>query len=164
MPRTPDWQREALEAIRRELWSLRGPNRVVKVLPSTGDVASSLGGYITVGRFLLGKTPRQIERDLGLRSGSLRDGARIYKFSRLPGVSEYEYDLTADHPGGLVYSPTKQSLQSAKMQAFSQNQKLKTSRTESIKRRRSDSNRCIKVLQTSPLPLGYGAIHIRPLL
>src|SRR5262249_13572433 len=26
------------------------------------------------------------------------------------------------------------------------------------KRRRSDSNRCIKVLQTSPLPLGYGAI------
>src|SRR5262245_3803731 len=28
-------------------------------------------------------------------------------------------------------------------------------------RRRSDSNRCIKVLQTSPLPLGYGAIHIR---
>ena len=26
-----------------------------------------------------------------------------------------------------------------------------------MKRRRSDSNRCIKVLQTSPLPLGYGA-------
>src|SRR5439155_198604 len=26
-------------------------------------------------------------------------------------------------------------------------------------RRRSDSNRCIKVLQTSPLPLGYGAIR-----
>ena len=25
------------------------------------------------------------------------------------------------------------------------------------KRRRPDSNRCIKVLQTSPLPLGYGA-------
>src|SRR5262245_38947885 len=30
---------------------------------------------------------------------------------------------------------------------------------ESTKRRRSDSNRCIKVLQTSPLPLGYGARH-----
>jgi hypothetical protein len=27
-------------------------------------------------------------------------------------------------------------------------------------RRRTDSNRCIKVLQTSPLPLGYGAKHI----
>src|SRR5215831_15943877 len=26
------------------------------------------------------------------------------------------------------------------------------------KRRRTDSNRCIKVLQTSPLPLGYGAL------
>ncbi len=30
-----------------------------------------------------------------------------------------------------------------------------------MKRRRSDSNRCIKVLQTSPLPLGYGARHRR---
>src|SRR5213083_35710 len=28
-----------------------------------------------------------------------------------------------------------------------------------VERRRSDSNRCIKVLQTSPLPLGYGAIR-----
>src|SRR5262249_12287978 len=36
--------------------------------------------------------------------------------------------------------------------------KPKVSLTESTKRRRSDSNRCIKVLQTSPLPLGYGAI------
>ena len=27
-------------------------------------------------------------------------------------------------------------------------------------RRRPDSNRCIKVLQTSPLPLGYGAVSI----
>ncbi len=27
-------------------------------------------------------------------------------------------------------------------------------------RRRADSNRCIKVLQTSPLPLGYGAIFL----
>ena len=26
------------------------------------------------------------------------------------------------------------------------------------RRRRPDSNRCMKVLQTSPLPLGYGAV------
>src|SRR5688572_25335959 len=31
-----------------------------------------------------------------------------------------------------------------------------------MKRRRSDSNRCIKVLQTSPLPLGYGATNQEP--
>ena len=31
---------------------------------------------------------------------------------------------------------------------------------KSIERRRSDSNRCIKVLQTSPLPLGYGAFKV----
>ena len=33
---------------------------------------------------------------------------------------------------------------------------------EVVKRRRSDSNRCIKVLQTSPLPLGYGATNKSP--
>ncbi len=32
----------------------------------------------------------------------------------------------------------------------------------SLLRRRADSNRRIKVLQTSPLPLGYGAIYISP--
>ena len=31
-------------------------------------------------------------------------------------------------------------------------------KTDRIERRRSESNRCIKVLQTSPLPLGYGAL------
>ena len=75
----------------------------MKVIANLGDVASRLGGYITVGRSLLGKTPEEIERDLGLVLGELATGARIYKFTRLPAVSEYEYDLTADHPAGLAY-------------------------------------------------------------
>ena len=32
---------------------------------------------------------------------------------------------------------------------------------QGMERRRSESNRCIKVLQTSPLPLGYGARRCR---
>jgi hypothetical protein len=105
MARMNDWQREAHEAVRREVWSLRGPNQVVKVLSAGGPVASMLGGYITIGRFLFGKTPAQIAIDLGLPPGYLGTGARIYRFTRLPRSTEYEYELTADFPGGLAYVP-----------------------------------------------------------
>lgn len=105
MPQMNEWQRDAHNAVRREVWSLRGPNQIVKVQPSGGGVASQLGGYITLGKFLLGKTPQQIEEAIGLPHGLLRGGARIYRFTRLPLVEEYEYELTALHPGGLAYNP-----------------------------------------------------------
>ena len=89
----------------KEGWSLRGMSQVVKVVPPGGAIASHLGGYITLGKFLLLKTPQEIENDLGLLPGTLKNGARIYRFARLPQVSEYEYDLTAAHPGGLAYNP-----------------------------------------------------------
>jgi hypothetical protein len=50
--------------------------------------------------------------------------------------------------------PTRKSHQ------FFRIRKTGISLSRSTKRRRSDSNRCIKVLQTSPLPLGYGAINL----
>src|SRR5690242_6138174 len=99
-----DWQREAHEAVRREMWSLRGPNQIVKVVPSGGPPGSALSGYITLGRFLLNKTPKQIEVALGLPSDYLVHGARIYRFARLPQRSEYEYELTAEFPDGLAYN------------------------------------------------------------
>jgi hypothetical protein len=105
MARMVDWQREVHEAVRREMWSLRGPNQVVKVTPSGATIASTLGGYITLGKYLLNKTPIQIEAALGLPAGYLATGARIYHFTRLPQVSEYEYELTAKFPGGLAYNP-----------------------------------------------------------
>jgi hypothetical protein len=74
MPRMNDWQREAHEAVRTEMWSLRGPSQIVKVVPSGGNSVSQLGGYITLGKSLLGKTPQQIEAALGLRPGFLAGG------------------------------------------------------------------------------------------
>jgi hypothetical protein len=100
-----EWQREAQDAVRREMWSLRGPNQIVKVVQAGGTVASTLGGYITLGKFLLNKTPAQIETALGLTPLYLAAGARIYHFTRLPNVSEYEYELTANFPDGLAYNP-----------------------------------------------------------
>jgi hypothetical protein len=87
------------------MWSLRGPNQIVKVLPAGGTAASTLGGYITLGKFLLNKTPAQIETALGRERDWLAMGARIYHFTRLPRVSEYEYELTAEFPDGLAYNP-----------------------------------------------------------
>ena len=108
MPRMNDWQREVHEAVRREMWTLRGPSQIVKVVPLAKPgqpPKSEVCGYITLGRFLLGLTPQQIEHALGLPLGYLKDGARIYRFKRLPFVGEYEYELTALYPDGLAYDP-----------------------------------------------------------
>lgn len=105
MARIDDWQREIHDGTRRESWSLRGPNRIVKVLPLGSIPQTSLGGYITVGSALLGKTPRQIEQALGLKRDYLAYGARIYRFTRLPMAHEYEYEMTAFFPDGLAFNP-----------------------------------------------------------
>ena len=64
MARMNEWQREAREVVRREMWSLRGPSQVVKVVPAGGSVIQKLGGYITLGKYLINKTPAQIETKL----------------------------------------------------------------------------------------------------
>jgi len=103
--RLNEWQRETLDARRRETWTLSGPNRLVKVTPLVSDVRTHVGGYITIGRYLVGKTPQEMELELGLRKDDLLHGARIYKLARLPQPSEYTYELTTEFPGGLAYNP-----------------------------------------------------------
>jgi hypothetical protein len=44
MPRMQDWQQEIYAGVRRENWSLKGPNRIVKVLPRVATRATSLEG------------------------------------------------------------------------------------------------------------------------
>jgi hypothetical protein len=105
MARASEWQEEIRQALRPEHWSLKGPHSIVKVLPSSSAVATALGGYITLGRFLVGKNAFQIEQDLGLKPGYLATGATVYRFTRLPMISEYEYELTTRYPGGLAYNP-----------------------------------------------------------
>src|SRR5215211_6788737 len=99
MARMNEWQQDIYEGLRKENWSLRGPKRIVKVMPY-GAPATALGGYITVGLSLLGKTPQAIEQALGLTSGYLVSDARIYRLTRLPLSHEYD-ELTAFYPGGL---------------------------------------------------------------
>jgi hypothetical protein len=81
------------------------PNCLVKVLPY-GSSAASLGGYFTVGNSLLGEGPQEIGHSLGLPRVYLARGATVFRLARLPRLGEYEYELTAKHPGGLAYVPS----------------------------------------------------------
>lgn len=103
MTRPEDWEIDIDDSLKREVWTAAGPNRPVKVCPAQNPLDFRLGGYITLGKYLVNKTAAEIERDLGLPRDYLIYGARVYKFTRLPTVSEYEYELTAAHPGGLSY-------------------------------------------------------------
>ena len=105
MPRMSDWEREIHDARRREGWTLSGPNRIVKVTALSPGVRTGTGGYITIGRYLVGKSPHMIQTALGLPAHWLDLGARIYKLARLPLSSEYTYELTAYYPDGLAYNP-----------------------------------------------------------
>jgi hypothetical protein len=102
MPRREDWEIEREEAMKKEEWRPTGLNRPVKVCPAEKPLEFEVSGYFTLGKHLLRRTPAEIERDLGLPRDFLKHGARIYKFTRLPQISEYEYELTADHPDGLA--------------------------------------------------------------
>ncbi|WP_321477290.1 hypothetical protein [uncultured Paludibaculum sp.] len=104
MARMEEWQREALDALRREDWALKGYNAIVKVVP-TGDSRPYAAGYITLGKNLINKTPPQIVRDLGLDSSKFIRGMRVYRLTRLPQITEYDFELSAAYPGGVAYVP-----------------------------------------------------------
>jgi hypothetical protein len=100
-----DWKKEIRNGTRKEKWTLTGANRVVKVVPLDRSPQDTAGGYITIARLLNGLTPEGLEKNLGLPVGFLKSGARIYRFTRLPQQSEYDYELTAKYPDGLAYNP-----------------------------------------------------------
>jgi len=100
-----DWQHEIDEAVRREDWALSGPKRVIKIVPIGRAPAGFASGYLTLAKFVEGKTPQQIETDLGLPTGYLSAGLRAYGLARLPLAHEYEYDLTTKYPAGLYFNP-----------------------------------------------------------
>ena len=104
MARDGDWQHEAREAMRREDWALNGPKRVVKVVPLAYTPAQAVSGYVCLEKVLVGKTPAELGALLGARA-KFDQGVRVYRLLRLPLSNEVEYELTARHPGGLVYNP-----------------------------------------------------------
>lgn len=103
MARTSGWQEEIEEARRQEVWSLTPPNRIVKAVPMGYSLMQRVTGYVTIERSLLGRTPRQMEVELGLPEGKFAQGCRVYALTRLPMTHEIEYELTARYPDGLAF-------------------------------------------------------------
>ncbi|MFP5229916.1 MAG: hypothetical protein ACLGXA_20060 [Acidobacteriota bacterium] len=102
MTRREPWQIEVDEVMKHEEWKLTGLTRPIKVCPAERPLEFDVGGYFTLAKYLLRKIPKQIEKDLGLPDDYLHHGARIYKFTRLPQITEYEYELTANFPDGSI--------------------------------------------------------------
>ena len=103
MARATEWEKEIAEARRVEQWSLVWPRRIVKAVPLERPVVSRVRGYVTIEKYILGRTPRQLEDDLGLPPGLFAKGCRVYWLTRLPRAEEVSYELTAQYPGGLAF-------------------------------------------------------------
>lgn len=105
MPKDPD--DDLRDVLRREPFVGVGPSRLVKVVALSGPVPlmSHASGYVTQEKFILGRTPADIERLLGVRIGSLGAGCRVYRLARAPGASECTYELTTEFPDGLAFNP-----------------------------------------------------------
>lgn len=98
-------QSEIQHAMRREGWSLTGPNRIVKITALDAPMLTSVSGYVCLEKVLVGKTPSQIESMLGAKINTFIGGIRIFRLTRLPLRAEVEYELTTKFPDGLAYNP-----------------------------------------------------------
>jgi hypothetical protein len=99
-----DDEREMREALRLEPFFQGGLSRLVKVLALPDGIPSSVGGYVTQEKFLLGQIPVEIEKALGMRFGSLQSGCRVFRPLRQPGPSQVVYELTTKNPDGLAHT------------------------------------------------------------
>jgi hypothetical protein len=67
-------------------------------------VTGSFTSFVTLERFLLGNTPEDIEKSLGLKLDSLRPGCVVFALQRQPGPSEVDHELTAAYPDGVAFT------------------------------------------------------------
>ena len=103
MARKQDWARDAEDARRIDEWSLTPPRRLIKTVPVEVPVMKGVKGYVTIEKSIIGRTPRELEDDLGLPAGCFNRGCRVYRLTRLPQSHEIEYELTVEQPDGLPF-------------------------------------------------------------
>jgi|GEM_PF-3508165 len=72
---TQELRQASIAAIVR---GVRRPGATVVKITRIGTVQDTVQGYVTMGRYIEGATPRQCEKILGLRTGALADGCLVY--------------------------------------------------------------------------------------
>jgi RHS repeat-associated protein len=84
--------------------SSKPSDRPVKVVPKgMGQKIFEQGevrGYFTQDKFLRGKTPAEMEKILGLKPGTLRDGAEVITLGEIPKPNQFEFIVPEGRPTG----------------------------------------------------------------
>jgi hypothetical protein len=92
-----------LKAIVIEMWRRGGMDTLVKAVPK-GLEPDPLrtSGYCTTFKFIVGRTPSEVEQIVGLAIGSkLVSGADIYTFDPLPSPAQFELRGYSQCPAGI---------------------------------------------------------------
>jgi len=85
-------------------WSKGGSNRLVKVVPGKNGAkyldGGSIRGYVTQEKFIVGRTPEEIERILGLKNGTLKEGADVIWIDEIPKADQFDFVVPQGRPPG----------------------------------------------------------------
>jgi hypothetical protein len=86
-----------------DTWSAFGPDTLVKVMAAgSTPVAGRAVGYCSTIKFVIGRTPAEMESVLGLRSGTkLSSGAEIFAVFPLPSAEEFDLRGYTHTPEGI---------------------------------------------------------------
>jgi hypothetical protein len=93
-----------LKATAIENWSKGGQNRLVKVF-ARGDgpkimQSGSIRGFVTQERSIAGQPLSEIEHRLGLKAGTLKNGADVIWIDEVPKPEQFEFVVPQGRPPG----------------------------------------------------------------
>ena len=78
-------------------------DRPVKVVAADRGPTSEVRGYITQEKYVRGLTPTQMEAQLGLKPGTLKNGATVLSLDRVPEPHEFALRGYTQTPDGVPY-------------------------------------------------------------
>jgi hypothetical protein len=98
---------DALKAVVIERWREGGMETLVKVMPKGSRPSPEhVIGYCTSIKFVVGRTPLEMEAILGFAAGTkLALGAEIYMVRPLPTAMQFELRGYTQLPGGVPVTP-----------------------------------------------------------
>jgi hypothetical protein len=85
-------------------WKISGPDSLVKVVSKARGAQEEAGGYITKLKFIAGRTPQEIEKILGLKTGELSEGCYVGSLKQLPKAHQFELKGYTNTPDGKPYA------------------------------------------------------------
>jgi hypothetical protein len=95
---------DRLKAMVIAQWRQGGMDTLVKVMPKgMTPAAGRMAGYCTTFKFVVGRTPAEMESVLGFAAGTkLAQGAEIYLVRPLPTARQFELRGYTQLPGGVA--------------------------------------------------------------